>query len=87
MLDAIRGILAFTQVGGVKIDAPVFRLNCSATVVILCTFSATIFTRQYVGNPIDCIHTRYLQLTVFLYLNSMGLTITIPLFVFLYGSS
>jgi hypothetical protein len=46
------------QVGSVKIDAPVFRLNCSATVVMLVTLSATVFGRQYVGNPIDCIHTR-----------------------------
>jgi hypothetical protein len=52
------------QVGGVKIDAPVFRLNCSATVVILVTLSATVFGRQYVGNPIDCIHTRYEALFV-----------------------
>jgi hypothetical protein len=46
------------QVGSAKIDAPVFRLNSSATVVILVTFSATVFGRQYVGNPIVCVHTR-----------------------------
>jgi hypothetical protein len=47
------------QVGGAKIDASVFRLNCSATVVMLFTLSATVFGRQYVGNPIDCIHNRW----------------------------
>jgi hypothetical protein len=36
----------------------VFRLNSSATVVMLVTFSATVFGRQYVGHPIDCVHTR-----------------------------
>ena len=46
------------QVGNIKIDASVFHLNCSATVVLLFTFSVVVFGRQYVGNPIDCIHTR-----------------------------
>lgn len=47
-----------TQVNHVKIDSAVFRLHTNATVVLLVTFSIAVTTRQYVGNPIDCVHTR-----------------------------
>ena len=43
----------------VKIDSPVFRLHTNATVILLITFSIAVTTRQYVGNPIDCVHTRW----------------------------
>lgn len=46
------------QVNHVKIDSAVFRLHTNATVVLLVTFSIAVTTRQYVGNPIDCVHTR-----------------------------
>ncbi|EDW29966.1 GL15919, partial [Drosophila persimilis] len=45
-------------VSHVKIDSPVFRLHTNATVILLITFSIAVTTRQYVGNPIDCVHTR-----------------------------
>lgn len=47
-----------SQVNHVKIDSAVFRLHTNATVVLLVTFSIAVTTRQYVGNPIDCVHTR-----------------------------
>ncbi|XP_037931624.1 innexin shaking-B-like [Teleopsis dalmanni] len=46
------------EVSHVKIDSPVFRLHTNATVILLITFSIAVTTRQYVGNPIDCVHTR-----------------------------
>lgn len=46
------------QVNHVKVDSAVFRLHTNATVILLVTFSIAVTTRQYVGNPIDCVHTR-----------------------------
>lgn len=46
------------QAGHVKTDSAVFRLHTNATVILLVTFSIAVTTRQYVGNPIDCVHTR-----------------------------
>ncbi|XP_037029949.1 innexin shaking-B isoform X3 [Bradysia coprophila] len=57
-MEFLRGIYAFMQINHVKIDSAVFRLHTNATVVLLVTFSIAVTTRQYVGNPIDCVHTR-----------------------------
>lgn len=46
------------QAHHVKTDSAVFRLHTNATVILLVTFSIAVTTRQYVGNPIDCVHTR-----------------------------
>lgn len=46
------------QASHVKTDSAVFRLHTNATVILLVTFSIAVTTRQYVGNPIDCVHTR-----------------------------
>ncbi|XP_044730114.1 innexin shaking-B isoform X2 [Chrysoperla carnea] len=51
-------LYSMTQVSLVKTDSIVFRLHCNATVILLVTFSIAVTTRQYVGNPIDCVHTR-----------------------------
>lgn len=48
----------FVQAHHVKTDSAVFRLHTNATVILLVTFSIAVTTRQYVGNPIDCVHTR-----------------------------
>lgn len=47
------------QINHVKVDSAVFRLHTNATVILLVTFSIAVTTRQYVGNPIDCVHTRW----------------------------
>ncbi|KAG5680669.1 hypothetical protein PVAND_010163 [Polypedilum vanderplanki] len=62
-MEFLRGVYAFMQVSRssinhVKIDSAVFRLHTNATVILLVTFSIAVTTRQYVGNPIDCVHTR-----------------------------
>ncbi|XP_055325134.1 innexin shaking-B isoform X1 [Sitodiplosis mosellana] len=62
-MEFLRGIYAFMQVSRssahhVKTDSAVFRLHTNATVILLVTFSIAVTTRQYVGNPIDCVHTR-----------------------------
>lgn len=52
-----------------KIDSAIFRLHTNATVILLVTFSIAVTTRQYVGNPIDCVHTRLVEMQ-FLFLRS-----------------
>lgn len=58
MLDIFRGLKNLIKVSHVHIDSPVFRLHYSITVMILVAFSLIVTTRQYVGNPIDCVHTK-----------------------------
>ncbi|XP_068912043.1 innexin shaking-B isoform X3 [Tenebrio molitor] len=57
-MDLLRGVYMLTQVNHVTIDNLIFRLHSNATVILLVTFSIAVTTRQYVGNPIDCVHTR-----------------------------
>ncbi|KAF2881964.1 hypothetical protein ILUMI_24212 [Ignelater luminosus] len=57
-MEILRGVLSLTQINHVTIDSLVFRLHSNATVILLVTFSIAITTRQYVGNPIDCVHSR-----------------------------
>uniref|UniRef100_A0A1B0DCM2 Innexin n=1 Tax=Phlebotomus papatasi TaxID=29031 RepID=A0A1B0DCM2_PHLPP len=53
-----RGLKNLIKVSHINIDSPVFRLHYSITVMLLMAFSLIVTTRQYVGNPIDCIHTK-----------------------------
>lgn len=65
MLDIFRGLKSLLRVSNIHIDSPVFRLHYSITVSILIAFSLIVTTRQYVGNPIDCIHTKEIPEDVF----------------------
>ena len=56
----------------------VFRLHWCISSVILLTFSVIITTRQYVGNPIDCIHTKDVPDDVFDLYCWIHSTYTIP---------
>jgi len=58
MLDVFRGLKSLVKISHVHIDSPVFRLHYSLTVMLLSAFSLIVTTRQYVGNPIDCVHTK-----------------------------
>ena len=58
MLDVFRGLQGLMKPHRVIIDSSIFRLHYSATVTFLLAFSIITTTRQYVGNPIDCIHTK-----------------------------
>lgn len=58
MLDIFRGLKTLIKVTHIHIDSPVFRLHYSITVLMLIAFSLIVTTRQYVGNPIDCVHTK-----------------------------
>nr|CAH7717278.1 unnamed protein product [Callosobruchus chinensis] len=65
MLDIFRGLKSLVRVSHIHIDSPIFRLHHSITVSILIAFSLIVTTRQYVGNPIDCIHTKEIPEDVF----------------------
>ena len=39
-------------------DGPIFRLHYKLTASCLIVFTIILAARQYVGNPIDCIHTK-----------------------------
>lgn len=58
MLDIFRGLKSLIKISHIHIDTAVFRLHYSLTVIILISFSLIVTTRQYVGNPIDCIHSK-----------------------------
>ena len=49
--DSIKGFLKFDHVW---IDNNVFRLHYKATVIIFVTASLFVTSRQYIGDPIDC---------------------------------
>ena len=58
MLDIFLRLKTLIKVSHIHIDSSVFRLHWCISSVILLTFSVIVTTRQYVGNPIDCIHTQ-----------------------------
>ena len=58
MLDIFRGLKNLIKVSHVHIDSTIFRLHYTFTVMCLLAFSLIVTTRQYVGNPIDCVHTK-----------------------------
>lgn len=65
MLDIFRGLKTLIRVNHLHIDSAVFRLHYSITVAILIAFSLIVTTRQYVGNPIDCVHNKEIPEDVF----------------------
>ncbi|XP_032666511.1 innexin shaking-B isoform X1 [Odontomachus brunneus] len=58
MLDIFRGLKSLIKISHIHTDSAVFRLHYSLTVILLVSFSLIVTTRQYVGNPIDCIHSK-----------------------------
>jgi len=58
MIDVFRGLKNLIKVSHVHIDSTIFRLHYTFTVMCLLAFSLIVTTRQYVGNPIDCVHTK-----------------------------
>ena len=57
MLEIFSDLRALLQNSPIHIDGWVFRLNYSLTSTCMFAFSILISASQYVGNPIDCIHT------------------------------
>ena len=58
MLDLVRGLKGLVKLSHVQIDSSIFRLHYTITVMACLAFSLLVTARQYVGNPIDCVHTK-----------------------------
>lgn len=55
MFDVFGSVKGLLKLDTVYIDNNIFRLHYKATVIILIAFSLLVTSRQYIGDPIDCI--------------------------------
>lgn len=55
MFDVFGSVKGLLKIDAVCIDNNIFRLHYKATVIILIAFSLLVTSRQYIGDPIDCI--------------------------------
>lgn len=55
MFDVFGSVKGLLKIDQVCIDNNVFRMHYKATVIILIAFSLLVTSRQYIGDPIDCI--------------------------------
>lgn len=55
MFDVFGSVKGLLKLDTVCIDNNLFRLHYKATVIILIAFSLLVTSRQYIGDPIDCI--------------------------------
>lgn len=55
MFDVFGSVKGLLKIDAVCIDNNIFRLHYKATVIILVAFSLLVTSRQYIGDPIDCI--------------------------------
>uniref|UniRef100_A0A1B6L2T6 Innexin n=1 Tax=Graphocephala atropunctata TaxID=36148 RepID=A0A1B6L2T6_9HEMI len=55
MFDVFGSVKGLLKLDTVCIDNNVFRLHYKATVILLVAFSLLVTSRQYIGDPIDCI--------------------------------
>jgi len=55
MFDVFGSVKQLMKLDSVCIDNNVFRLHYKGTVIILVAFSLLVTSRQYIGDPIDCI--------------------------------
>lgn len=55
MIDVFKSLRTLLKISRVHIDNSILRLHYSFTVIILLGFCVVVTTKQYVGDPIDCI--------------------------------
>lgn len=55
MFDVFGSVKGLLKIDQVCIDNNIFRMHYKATVIILIAFSLLVTSRQYIGDPIDCI--------------------------------
>ena len=78
MLEIFLRLKSLVRVNHIHTDSAVFRLHWCISSVILLTFSVIVTSKQYVGNPIDCIHTKDVPEDVFDLYCWIHSTYTIP---------
>ncbi|XP_076388343.1 innexin shaking-B [Megachile rotundata] len=64
MIDIVMRLRYLLSVSKIRNDGAIFRLHSLTTILIL-TFSLIISSKQVVGNPIECIHTREIPVEAF----------------------
>lgn len=57
MFDIFGSVRGLLKIESVRTDNNVFRLHYKATVIVLVVFSLVVTSRQYIGDPIDCVVT------------------------------
>ncbi|XKL67396.1 hypothetical protein PGB90_002887 [Kerria lacca] len=55
MFDVFGSVKGLLKIDSICIDNNIFRLHYKVTVIILIAFSLIVTSRQYIGDPIDCI--------------------------------
>ena len=55
MFDVFGSVKGLIKLDSICIDNNVFRLHYKATCIILIVASLLVTSRQYIGDPIDCI--------------------------------
>jgi len=55
MLQVLRSVLTLAKPDGVIVDGVIFRLHCRVTASALLMFSLIVTSRQYLGDPIECV--------------------------------
>ncbi|XP_067131720.1 innexin shaking-B-like [Centruroides vittatus] len=78
MLDVLRGLKSLLKVSRVHIDNNVFRLHYTVTVLVLLAFCIIVTTKQYAGEPINCIRSTDIPETVINTFCWIHTTFTIP---------
>ena len=58
MLHLFLGLKSLVKVSRYHTDGSVFRLHYRVTVMALLAFTFIVTTRQYIGSPIMCVHTK-----------------------------
>lgn len=78
MIDVFRGLKSLLKISRVHIDNSIFRLHYTFTVIILLAACVVVTTKQYVGDPIDCIRMEGVSQTVINTYCWIHTTYTIP---------
>lgn len=58
MIFLVTAVKSWFKIRYRRNDGTIFRLHYRFTAATLVIFTAILATRQYVGNPIDCVHTK-----------------------------
>ena len=78
MIDVFKSLRSLVKISRLQIDNNVLRLHYSFTVLLLMAFCVVVSTKQYVGEPIDCVRTEAVSQSVINTYCWMHTTYTIP---------